>query len=120
MDGDRKSTVSSFYGRPRSSYDALNQDYPSPSAQPRQSRDDASSFFNPAARPLGAADRNSYLFNGQSNQEYRDDAHGYSTADTGFDIYADFNNAGPKYSSAFGIQQDTGCVACHASSFSLL
>ncbi|EEB95993.1 hypothetical protein MPER_04948, partial [Moniliophthora perniciosa FA553] len=56
MDSDRKSAVSSFYGR-KNSMDALNSDFPSPTThdypvQQGRGRDDASSFFNPDHRNL--------------------------------------------------------------------
>ncbi|KAF5362878.1 hypothetical protein D9758_007018 [Tetrapyrgos nigripes] len=145
MDSDRKSTVSSFYGR-KGSMDALNNDFPSPapnsnpySTSNQHQRggvaDDASSFFganpNPNARPAGAAasagyNRNSFFFAGREEplkggrdeeedgfrreSAYGTGAGGYGAGpgepvggggDPGFDIYADFNNAGPKYSSAY-------------------
>jgi hypothetical protein len=120
MDADRKSTVSSFYGGRKGSLDALNQDFPSPTGDytPQQSgrmRDDASSFFNPRGSmdPLAGrsntagynqgsffhAGREEPLKGGRDEEEMAPDG--------GWDVYADFNNAGPKYSSAFGTQ-DTG------------
>ncbi|KAJ7505806.1 hypothetical protein B0H11DRAFT_1707808 [Mycena galericulata] len=122
MDSDRKSTVSSFYGGRKGSLDALNQDFPSPSAdyggqQTARPRDDASSFYNPERR--GSADllagragynRGSFFHAGREEplKGGRDEEDlGPETPDGGWDVYADFNNAGPRYSSAFG-QQDTG------------
>ncbi|KAK7023076.1 hypothetical protein R3P38DRAFT_2957394 [Favolaschia claudopus] len=91
MDADRKSTVSSFYGARKGSMDALNQDYPMDplGGRPSNAGYNRGSFF-PAAReePLKGG---------------RDEEEG----DNGWDVYADFNNAGPRYSSAFG-KQDTG------------
>ncbi|KAG7444185.1 uncharacterized protein BT62DRAFT_952630 [Guyanagaster necrorhizus] len=108
MDPDRKSTVSSFYGR-KGSADALNDDYPSPTGNnygsQRTPRDDASSFFNPdhASRNLdnyGSAgyNRNSFFFAGR--EEPLKGGQDEEQGNGGFDIYADFNNAGPRYSSA--------------------
>ncbi len=118
MDYDRRSAVSSFYGGRRSSVDALNRDYASPPSlsDHRARRDSSSSFFNPNATgnlPRGAADparaqsagynRMSYLDTGREepvkggNDEFERPNEG------GWDIYADFNNAGPRYSNAFGL-----------------
>ncbi|KAJ6455416.1 hypothetical protein C8R45DRAFT_1036288 [Mycena sanguinolenta] len=118
MDADRKSTVSSFYGGRKGSMDALNQDYPSPTGdyehqQPNRMRDDASSFFNPrgsmdpfAGRTSNAGGYNRNSFFPAAREEPlkggRDEEE-----EGAWDVYADFNNAGPKYSSAFGTQ-DTG------------
>ncbi|KAJ7046467.1 hypothetical protein C8F04DRAFT_1173402 [Mycena alexandri] len=123
MDADRKSTVSSFYGGRKGSMDALNQDFPSPTAeygpQTGRTRDDASSFFNPERNSRGSVDllagragynrgsffragREEPLKGGRDEEELVPEP-----GDSGWDVYADFNNAGPRYSSAFG-QQDTG------------
>ncbi|KAF9265225.1 hypothetical protein L218DRAFT_898843 [Marasmius fiardii PR-910] len=113
MDADRKSTVSSFYGR-KNSLDALNSDFPSPSTpnynyQQTRGRDDASSFFNPESRNLdngrpGIAgyNRNSFFFTGREEpvKGGRDEEDGGNSG--AWDIYADFNNTGPKYSTAYG------------------
>jgi hypothetical protein len=126
MEYDRKSAVSSFYGGRRSSVDALNRDYtaPAPTSDQRSRRDSASSFFNPAATanlPRGAAEparvqsagynRMSFFDAGREepvkggHDEYEQPNEG------GWDVYADFNNAGPRYSHAFGLgQNDTRCV----------
>ncbi|KAL0064319.1 hypothetical protein AAF712_008765 [Marasmius tenuissimus] len=114
MDADRKSTVSSFYGR-KNSLDALNSDFPSPSTpnfqqQQTRGRDDASSFFNADNRNIdggrpGTAgyNRNSFFFAGREEpvKGGRDEE---ETGGNGgaWDIYADFNNSGPKYSTSFG------------------
>ncbi|KAF9068579.1 hypothetical protein BDP27DRAFT_1326954 [Rhodocollybia butyracea] len=118
MDSDRKSTVSSFYGR-RGSQDAL---VPSPSGQnytQGRGRDDTSSFFNAdrASRNLDGAgrastagyNRGSFFFAGREEpvkggRDEEEEAGGNGGA---WDIYADFNNAGPKYSSAFGASPPT-------------
>ena len=133
MEYDRKSAVSSFYGG-RPSGDALNHDYssPSPTAPPdgRARRDSASSFFNPnagnASRPSAdvlrgqSAGYNRQSFFDAGRQEpikggYNDEeAHGN---DAGWDVFADFNNTGPRYSTAFGLgQSEARCVVsslCH-------
>ncbi|ETW82178.1 hypothetical protein HETIRDRAFT_61294 [Heterobasidion irregulare TC 32-1] len=121
MEYDRKSAVSSFYGG-RPSGDALNRDYssPPPTAPPdgRARRDSASSFFNPNAgntsRPSAdvlrgqSAGYNRQSFFDAGRQEpikggYNDEeAHGN---DAGWDVFADFNNTGPRYSTAFGLGQ---------------
>lgn len=115
MDADRKSTVSSFYGR-KGSMDALNTDYPSPStpnfgAQPPvHGRDDASSFFNPErvqrhadAERFGSAgyNRNSFFRAGRE-EPLKGGSDEDGPTEPAWDIYADFNNAGPRYSSALG------------------
>ncbi|KAJ7465072.1 hypothetical protein FB451DRAFT_1488190 [Mycena latifolia] len=124
MDSDRKSTVSSFYGGRKGSLDALNQDFPSPTGdyagqQTGRTRDDASSFFNPERLPRGSTDplagrastagynRGSFFQPGREEplKGGRDEEE--QGPDGAWDVYADFNNAGPRYSSAFG-QQDTG------------
>jgi hypothetical protein len=119
MDYDRRSAVSSFYGGRRSSVDALNRDYAAPSlSDHRARRDSSSSFFNPNATgnlPRGAAEptrvngagynQMSYLDAGREepvkggNDEFERPNEG------GWDVYADFNNAGPRYSHALGLGQ---------------
>ncbi|KAI0320954.1 hypothetical protein OF83DRAFT_457197 [Amylostereum chailletii] len=116
MDYDRKSTVSSFYGR--QSADALHQDYPPPSAPPggpHGRRDSTSSFFNPNAMPQPhergqppSAGYNSRSYYDAGREEpvkghYADEG----GQEAGFDVFADFNNAGPRYSSAFGLGGNT-------------
>ena len=64
MDYDRKSTVSSFYGDRRSSYDALNRDYhpttnpgapssPAPGSTSRAARRESTSSFYQSANSRG-------------------------------------------------------------------
>ncbi|KAG1850450.1 hypothetical protein F4604DRAFT_1808525 [Suillus subluteus] len=114
MDYDRKSTVSSFYGGRRGSFDALNHsqspDY-APSGRPR---DDASSFYADQQQRTShdvvqrivffAAGRLEPLKGGRDEEEEAPEAQTW-------DVYADFNNAGPRYSTAFGIgqHQEAGC-----------
>ncbi|KAJ7636898.1 hypothetical protein FB45DRAFT_907659 [Roridomyces roridus] len=116
MDSDRKSTVSSFYGGRKGSMDRLNQDFPSPGLDyaggPGRTRDDASSFFNPgrgstdpfAGQAHAGYNRGSFFNAGR--EEPLKGGRDEEEADPGWDVYADFNNAGPRYSSAFG-QQET-------------
>jgi len=117
MDYDRKSTVSSFYGR-KNSTDALNQEYQNPPAgRSGRGRDDASSFFSPDARPSM-----DHLTGGRSSIGYnkgsfypagreepvkggRDEEKDLGGQTEAWDVYADFNNAGPRYSNAFGMGQ---------------
>lgn len=101
--------------------DALNNDFPSPSGQNYQTqargRDDASSFFNPdrASRNLDGAgrastagyNRGSFFFAGREEplkggRDEEEEAGGGA-----WDIYADFNNTGPRYSTAFGSSPST-------------
>ncbi|KAG7088835.1 hypothetical protein E1B28_012790 [Marasmius oreades] len=120
MDSNRKSTVSSFYGR-KTSMDALNSDFPSPSTpnihnyQQARGRDDVSSFYDAEHRNLdngqpGTAgyNRNSFFFAGREEpvkggRDEEDRGHGEA-----WDVYADFNNAGPKYSSVFDATSQEG------------
>jgi hypothetical protein len=100
MDADRKSTVSSFYGG-RKSTDALNQDYASPNA--RFGRDDASSFFGSDPQRMSLAGRAvSGGYNSRSFYPGREEPlkGGRDEEEEAWDVYADFNNTGPRYSSA--------------------
>jgi hypothetical protein len=100
--------------------DALNQDFPSPSGdyghqQPGRMRDDASSFFNPRGSmdPLAGRTPNTAGYNQDSffpaarEEPLKGGRDEEEAPEGGWDVYADFNNAGPRYSSAFGTQ-DTG------------
>lgn len=104
MDADRKSTVSSFYGGRKSS-DALNQDYPAPNpATSRLGRDDASSFFNPDLQRMSLTGRGVTAgYNPSSFYPGREEPikGGRDEEEEAWDVYADFNNTGPRYSSAF-------------------
>ncbi|KZT28726.1 hypothetical protein NEOLEDRAFT_1154261 [Neolentinus lepideus HHB14362 ss-1] len=111
MDFDRKSAVSSFYGAPRRSVDALNSDFPS--GQERTRRDSSSSFFNPnyGQHPSNAGyNRNSYFHPGREEpvKGPRDDEEALAGKEDNWDVYADFNNAGPRYSAAFGQTNPAG------------
>lgn len=126
MDYDRKSTVSSFYGGRKSSVDALQSEFPSssnPSFHPPQPlgrvrHDSASSFYNPNGpsrasvemlnhAPSAGYNRNSF-FDAGREEPVKGGYDEESTRDDGFDVFADFNNAGPRYSTAFGSQQNAG------------
>ncbi|KAI0088644.1 hypothetical protein BDY19DRAFT_948922 [Irpex rosettiformis] len=112
MDYDRKSGTSSFYGNRRSSYDALNRDFPAPQfPEADRARHDSTSTFNnpngptresaegyanfpsPGYNPSSfmAPARSEPLKGGYDEEAYHDEP---------FDIYADFNNQGPRYSKA--------------------
>ena len=125
MDYDRRSAVSSFYGA-RKSTDVLESTASPPldsSRRPRTDSGAASSFYNPnrasrAGTEYGGGtvnagyNRTSYFYQGREEpvKGGEDEAHSMlSKPDDGFDIYADFNNVGPRYSTAFG-KQDTGCA----------
>ena len=132
MDSDRKSTVSSFYGGRRSSVDALNRDYVAapPSSDPRARRDSSSSFFNPMAAgalPRGAGAPSHTNGAGYNRMSYFDAGRsepvkgGYDEVEQpnegGWDVFADFNNTGPRYSHAFGIgNKETRCVTLYHAS----
>ncbi|KIJ04791.1 hypothetical protein PAXINDRAFT_104016 [Paxillus involutus ATCC 200175] len=128
MEYDRKSAVSSFYGA-RRSIDVLN-DVPEPPPVP------GSQYPRGAARPRAEsqssfyADRQSRashdLLNGQSagynassffdagRQEPlkggRDEEEEAPGPPEAWDVFADFNNMGPRYSSAFGVAQHQDSV----------
>ncbi|KAJ3548360.1 hypothetical protein NMY22_g1290 [Coprinellus aureogranulatus] len=112
MDADRKSTVSSFYhGRQASNGDALTGDFPRMSgsaSRQRQNRDDVSSFYHPErnsidrlndSRPIMSAGYNKNSFFNSGREEPLKG--GKDEEEEAWDVYADFNNAGPRYSSAF-------------------
>lgn len=128
MDYDRKSTVSSFYGGRKSSVDALqtaefpssNQPYNPPQPLDRVRHDSASSFYNPNGpsrasvemlthAPSAGYNRNSYFDAGREEPVKKGyDEESVGMRDDTFDVFADFNNAGPRYSTAFGSQQNAG------------
>ena len=116
MDADRKSTVSSFYGGRKSSVDplntinALNTEYPPQPAV--RGRDDASSFFSPerssmdhlnGTRSSAGYNRGSFFHVGREEPLKGGRDEEKDPREDAWDVYADFNNAGPRYSSAFGI-----------------
>ncbi|KAL0960605.1 hypothetical protein HGRIS_005637 [Hohenbuehelia grisea] len=114
MDPDRKSTVSSFYGA-KSSMDALNNEFSrsAPGGQDRARRDSSSSFFNPerergsvdllaTGRPSAAGYNKDSFFPGAREEPLKGGRDEEEAG--GWDVYADFNNAGPRYSTAFGNQ----------------
>lgn len=117
MDSDRKSHVSSYYGGRRSANDS-NNDY---SGNPPRSQggryDSASSYHN---QDVGQPRPSTELLNGGTksagyNQNSFFDAGrteplkgGYDEEDPlggknegSWDVFADFNNVGPRYSEAF-------------------
>lgn len=113
MDSDRKSTVSSFYGARKTA--APNQDYP-PQPTNGRGRDDASSFFQPdrssmdhlnGARSSAGYNRGSFFPAGREEplKGGLDEEADLGNQPDAWDVYADFNNAGPRYSTAFGIGQ---------------
>jgi len=93
MDSDRKSAVSSFYGG-KSSFDALNNDFPRGNVD----------LLNGGLPNSAGYNRRSYLDAGRQEplKGGRDEEADAGLHDDGWDVYADFNNAGPKYSAAFG------------------
>ncbi|KAF5367307.1 hypothetical protein D9757_010095 [Collybiopsis confluens] len=111
MDSDHKSTTSSFYGGRRGSQDALNRDFPSSNqVQAGGGGDGASSFFNPdrPSRNLDNAGRTSTAgynrgsFFHTGREEPVKGGRDEEEVGEAWDIYADFNNTGPRYSNAFG------------------
>ena len=121
MDYDRKSAVSSFYGA-RRSIDVLNDvpamgspsnNLPRGAARPRA--ESQSSFYadrqSRASQDIlntQSAGYNASSFFTAGRQEPlkggRDEEEEAGSPDN-WDVFADFNNMGPKYSSAFGIGQ---------------
>ncbi|KAG6853289.1 hypothetical protein C0991_005461 [Blastosporella zonata] len=118
MDYDRKSNVSSFYGGRKGSIDALNTEFPATTA-PERHRDDASSFYNPEQPPRGSMDplnastagynRSSFFHAGREEPlkggRDEEEAAANQVGEGIWDVYADFNNTGPRYSTAFGVGQ---------------
>jgi hypothetical protein len=118
MDADRKSTVSSFYGGRKSSVDplnalnTLNTEYPPQPAVRLGGRDDASSFFSPdrssmdhlnGTRSSAGYNRGSFFHVGREEPLKGGRDEEKDPQEDAWDVYADFNNAGPRYSSAFGM-----------------
>lgn len=105
MDADRKSGVSSFYGaRPGHGDDS-----------PREQYDSGSSYYNPEQTSRQSTE----LLNGKKSAGYNrksffdagrveplkggyDDEEMQGKGENQWDVFADFNNAGPRYSTAFG------------------
>ncbi|KAG5644549.1 hypothetical protein DXG03_008204 [Asterophora parasitica] len=100
----------------KTSLDALNSDFPS-NSQTGRPRDDASSFFNPEQAPRGSFDplaegrtssagynRGSFFHAGREEplKGGRDEEEANQVGEGIWDVYADFNNTGPRYSTAFG------------------
>jgi len=123
MDPDRKSNVSSHYGGRRSG-DVLNNDYSGNPAQPQRTRyDSSSSYYNqdvgqprPSTELLTGGlksagyNQNSFFAAGRTEplkggDDEEDPLKG--KGDEAWNVFADFNNAGPRYSSAF-VDHDPG------------
>jgi len=137
MEYDRKSAVSSFYGARRST-DPLNDNQttaPLPSNAGHASQyaphtnrtrvDSASSYYadrqsrrsHDMLNPGQSAGYNASSFFDVGRQEPlkggADEQEEAAPQNQPWDIYADFNNSGPRYSTAFGIgqrQQEAGYV----------
>jgi hypothetical protein len=101
MDSDRKSAVSSFYGG-KTSFDALNTDFPRGNVD----------LLSGGRSHTAGYNRSSFLDAGRQEplKGGRDEEAEAGLQDDGWDVYADFNNAGPKYSAAFG-QSEAGLVS---------
>lgn len=117
MESDRKSGLSSYYGGRGSTGDALNQDFPSANFREERPRYDSSSTFY---SPDPGSRQSTELLNGKRSAGYNrksffdagrveplkggyDDEEQLSGKDEGnWDVFADFNNSGPRYSTAFG------------------
>jgi hypothetical protein len=94
MESDRKSAVSSYYGGRKSS-DGLNDFPPTPPV-----------VFENGRSSTAGYNRTSFLHTGREEplKGGRDEELGQEEP---WDVYADFNNAGPRYSAAMG-QHNTG------------
>ncbi|KAI0345563.1 hypothetical protein BDW22DRAFT_1324469 [Trametopsis cervina] len=105
---DRQSGSQSYYGGRRGSADAFNRDFPPAQfPEPQRARHDSSSTFNNPNGPSRAStegfqqypsagyNSNSFMATGRTEPVKT----GYDE-DEPFDIYADFNNQGPRYSKA--------------------
>ncbi|KAI0823973.1 hypothetical protein BC628DRAFT_1411231 [Trametes gibbosa] len=114
MEYDRKSAVSSFYGGRRTSVDALNSDFPPPGPPGRTRADSSSSFYgaNRTSRadvydegiPTAGYNQTSYFDAGRKEPvKFKPGTDEEAPAEPAWDVYADFNNAGPRYSTAFGM-----------------
>jgi hypothetical protein len=123
MDPDTKSNVSSYYAGGRSG-NILNNDYSGNPAQPQRTRYDSSSSYH--NQDVGQPRPSTELLNGGTksagyNQNSFFDAGrteplkgGYDEEDAlggknngSWNVFADFNNAGPRYSTAF-VDNDPG------------
>lgn len=91
MDSDRRSGFSQYN---ENAYSANSRAAPNTHARDMSM---GSNFYNPrASRDLQAGQRGTYFDNRETlNASKGDDLN----PDNGWDVYADFNNAGPKYSS---------------------
>ena len=120
MDADRKSTVSSFYGGRKNSFDALNGVDPQSPSTPFAGRDPdgASSFYNPDRASRASADLlnsgqpnsagyNSLSFLHTGREEPLRGGRDEEEPGEAWNVFADFNNTGPRYSEAIG-QKDVG------------
>ncbi|OCH87333.1 hypothetical protein OBBRIDRAFT_796310 [Obba rivulosa] len=122
MDYDRRSAVSSFYGGRKNSLDALNADFTSPPVGLRggPERGRVDSFYDTGRVPRTSADahrgassagynRTSFFNTGREEplKGGHDEENIPAKPDEVWDVYADFNNAGPRYSAAFG-RSDSG------------
>lgn len=116
MDSERKSGMSSYYGgqgngddTPREHYDSGSSYYNNAEQTSRQSTEllsgkksagyNRKSFFDAGrVEPLKGG------FDDEEQQQQQQ--HEQGKGDNQWDVFADFNNAGPRYSTAFG-QQET-------------
>ena len=116
MNPNRKSNVSSFYGGGRSG-DTSNNDYSGNPVRPPTRYDSASSYHNqdggqprPSTELLNGGTRsagynqNSFFDAGRTEPlkgGYDEEDHSGGKDDGSWNVFADFNNAGPKYSTTF-------------------
>ena len=125
MDPDRNPNISSYYGGRRPG-DALNNEHSGNPVQPQRTRyDSSSSYYNQDNQDVGQPRPSTELLNGGAKSAgYNQNSFfaagrteplkgGYDEEDPlrkndgSWNVFADFNNAGPRYSSAF-VDPDPG------------
>ena len=85
----------------------------------RPGRDDVSSFYSPERSSMDPLNGNRGISPGYNKNTFFQGAReeplkgGKDEEEEAWDVYADFNNAGPRYSSAFGTTNSAGCVYSH-------
>lgn len=126
MDADRKSTVSSFYHGRQPSNDALNSQFPRVSTSAgggqRAQRDDVSSFFTPDRNSIDRLNNTGVMSAGYNKNSFFHGGReeplkgGKDEEEEAWDVYADFNNSGPRYSTTPlpTTTNSSGCVSLNA------
>ncbi|KAG8920289.1 hypothetical protein FRC02_000993 [Tulasnella sp. 418] len=110
---DGRSAVSSFYGG-RRSQDVFRKAEAQQPPRQRERRDSHSTFFGKHVEDYSADQQDyrsprspDYPPTGRgSHSAHGRDEEANAGAGGGWDVFADFNNAGPRYSTAFGVKND--------------